>query len=178
MVSRNSLSRSILFIKIHTEDLGGSLRLQLGTVRRAGGDRAGFLFGLRRLLLLLHLGHRRGRRLGQLVAEVGLLLGSLNLVNAVVQTVLENRKNLDHKYSRQGDLKYIIKEIHQIGSDGGHCTVGAVKSFIKGSIFAVGCWLGQSWASSLASDHCQGWMDFELLKAWEPHANYAKLIAI
>ena len=38
--------------------------------------------------------------------------------------------------------------------------------------------LGQSWPSSLASDHCQGWLDFELLKAWEPHANYAKLIAI
>ena len=29
-------------------------------------------------------------------------------------------------------------EIHQTGCDGGHCTVGGVKSFIKGPIFAVG----------------------------------------
>ena len=50
------------------------------------------------------------------------------------------------KYSRSDSpakrqklvLKYRIMEIHQIGCDGGHCTVGGVKSFIKGSIFAVG----------------------------------------
>ena len=47
------------------------------------------------------------------------------------------REHLDHKY-KQGDLKYIIMEIHQTGCDGGHCTVGGVKSFIKGPIFAVG----------------------------------------
>ena len=47
------------------------------------------------------------------------------------------REHLDHKY-KQGDLKYIIMEIHQTGCDGGHCTVGGVKSFIKGPSFAVG----------------------------------------
>ena len=47
------------------------------------------------------------------------------------------REHLDHKY-KEGNLKYIIMEIHQTGCDGGHCTVGGVKSFIKGPIFAVG----------------------------------------
>ena len=84
------MSRSILLIKIHTEDLCGSERLELRAVGRRGRQwRAGglvldILFGLDWPHLLL-----------RLLAEAGLLLGPLNLVDAIVQTVLKKVSELD-----------------------------------------------------------------------------------
>ena len=72
----------------------------------------------------------QGHLLLILVTHSGLLLGPLNLVDAIVQTVLKGLTDLDQKRRN-------IMKIFQAGCVGGHCDVGSVKSFIKGPIFAV-----------------------------------------
>ena len=102
----------------------------------------------------LHLPH-----LLTLLAEAGLLLGPLNLVDAIVQTVLKRVSELD--------------QISEKSSVMGVMVVIVWSAALKASSKVQFLQLTEGRAgegSSLAADHCQNVLEMnsQLLKAWEP----------